>query len=88
MQLKEELPERSVSRIIQILEGEKLVPPGKIARSTLTRQLTAKGLTRQELMKDKTGHSTFFRRNHRNQMWQTDVNLGHLIPIPINLEAK
>jgi putative transposase len=81
MQLKEELPERSVSRIIQILEGEKLVPPGKIARSTLTRQLTAKGLTRQELMKDKTGHRRF-QKEHRNQMWQTDVKFGPFIPNP------
>lgn len=87
MLLKEELPERSVNRIIQILEGEKRVTPGKIARSTLTRQLTAKGLTRQELLKDKTGHRRF-QKEHRNQMWQTDVKFGPYIPNPNKPERK
>ncbi len=43
--IKEELPERSVSRVIEILEGEKRVIPGKVARSTLTRHLAKEGLT-------------------------------------------
>jgi transcription initiation factor IIE alpha subunit len=47
--LKQELPQRSVTRILQILEGEKLISPGDVARSTLTRYLANLGLTQKEL---------------------------------------
>lgn len=87
MLLKEELPERSVNRIIQILEGEKKVIPGKVARSTLTRQLSSKGLTRQELTKEQTGHRRF-QKEHRNQLLQTDIKYGPYIPNPDKPERK
>ncbi len=81
MLLKEELPERSVSTIIRILEGEQKAAPGEIARSTLTRQLAGKGLTRRELTREKKSHRRF-QKEHRNQMWQSDVKTGPYIPNP------
>ena len=42
-ELKQELPERSVRRIIRILEGEGIVPKGDISRSTLSRHLLNMG---------------------------------------------
>ena len=53
--IKEELPERSVSRVIEILEGEKRVLPGKVARSTLTRHLAKEGLTGRRRKKTPEG---------------------------------
>jgi len=43
-ELKQELPERSVRRIIRILEGEGIVRKGETSRSTLSRHLLKMGL--------------------------------------------
>ena len=44
-QLKRDVPERSLDRIITIAEETKVLPPGKLRRSTLHRILQAKGLS-------------------------------------------
>ena len=77
--IKEELPERSVSRVIEILEGEKRVLPGKVARSTLTRHLAREGLTGRRQKKHLRG-SRRFQKEHRNQLWQADYPDFIVIP--------
>ena len=43
VKLRQELPSRSVRRIIEILEGEKLVQPGEVSRTSLNRHLIQLG---------------------------------------------
>ena len=77
--IKEELPERSVSRVIEILEGEKKVVMGRIARSTLSRHLAKEGLTGRRRKKHLRG-SRRFQKEHRNQLWQVDYPDFIVIP--------
>jgi len=77
--IKEELPERSVSRVIEILEVEKTILPGKVARSTLTRHLAKEGLTGRRRRKHLRG-SRRFQKEHRNQLWQADYSVFIVIP--------
>jgi len=87
MAIKEELPERSVSRVIEIIEGEKRVLPGKVARSTLTRHLAREGLTGRKRARQLKG-SRRFQKEHRNQLWQADVKYGPYLPHPENPKKK
>lgn len=43
IEIKQELPERSVRRIIRILEGEGIINKGCVSRSTLSRHLQKMG---------------------------------------------
>ena len=52
-ELRQELPERSVRRIIRILEGEGTVKKGEISRSTLSRHLLNMGFGASELKNEK-----------------------------------
>lgn len=47
--IKQELPERSLRRIIKILEGEGIVEEGSISRSTLSRHLLKMGFGARDL---------------------------------------
>jgi transposase InsO family protein len=82
VELKQELPQRSVRRIIRILEGEGLVKKGKISRSTLSRHLRRMGFGRAFLKTKKvTGTAARrFAKSGRNALWQTDIKYGPYIP--------
>jgi len=80
--LKAELPQRSVRRIIEILEVEGKVEPGSVSASTLARHLRKEGF--MELPKaPKTGFRRF-QKQYRNQLWQVDLKYGPFIPDPEN----
>ena len=51
IQLKREVPSRSVAQIILILEMEGLVPPGILKRSTMQRYLYKSGFGKQHMKK-------------------------------------
>ena len=80
--LRRESPSRSVADIIKILELEGAVEAGAVSRSTLQRHLAAKGYsTSQMRMYTATGAAARrFRKEHRNQLWQTDVKYAAFIP--------
>jgi transposase InsO family protein len=80
--LRRESPSRSVADIIMILELEGAVPPGSVARSTLQRHLAARGYsTSQMRMYTVTGAAARrFRKEHRNELWQSDVKYAAFIP--------
>jgi putative transposase len=88
--LRKEAPNRSVAQIIQILEWEGLVEPGKIKRSTLQDKLTEKGYSsRQMRMYSQTGVAARrFQKRHRNQLWQSDIKYGPYLPIGPNGTKK
>lgn len=83
-ELKEELPQRSIKRIIQILEGEKIIPKGSISRSTLSRHLFKMGYGTREIKekKQKGYASRRFQKEHRNVLWQGHIKYGPYIPDP------
>lgn len=81
-ELRQELPERSVRRIIRILEGEGTVKKGEISRSTLSRHLLNMGFGASELKNEKISGNAArrFQKSGRNMLWQSDIKYGPYIP--------
>ena len=81
-ELKQELPERSVRRIIRILEGEGVAKAGEVPRSTLSRHLLKMGFGSADLksMKIKGSAARRFVKSGRNMLWQSDIKYGPYIP--------
>lgn len=80
--LKQELPGRSVERIIHILEGEGIVGKGEITRSTLSRHLMNRGFGAADLKLTKVNMlaARRFQKSGRNMLWQSDIKYGPYIP--------
>ena len=78
VKLRQELPSRSVRRIIEILEGEKIVKPGEVNRTSLNRHLIQRGYGAAQLRAEgKTGQpASRFEHKRRNDLFQTDVKYG------------
>ena len=83
VKLRQELPSRSVRRIIEILEGEKLVKPGEVSRASLNRHLIARGYGAAQLRAEGKAAqpSSRFERKRRNDLWQTDIKYGPTLVI-------
>jgi len=81
--LRREVPSRSVRQLIQILEWEEKAKPGEIKRSTLQEKLTERGYSsRQMKMYESSGAAARrFQKRHRNQLWQSDIKYGPMLPI-------
>lgn len=81
--LRREVPSRSVSQLIQIMEWEGLIAKGQLKRSTLQEKLTEKGYsTRQMRVYAETGVATRrWQQPHRNRLWQSDIKYGPHLPI-------
>jgi putative transposase len=81
--LRREVPSRSVSQIIQILEWEEKVEPGQIKRSTLQEKLAERGYSARQMRmySDKGVAARRFQKRHRNQLWQSDIKYGPFLPI-------
>ncbi len=82
---RKEIPSRSTSTIIDILEREHVVPRGKLHRSTLDRHLERAGYSRRRLrtLGDKRYIRMLFERP--NQLWVGDY---HEAPILFNPQNK
>ena len=78
VKLRQELPTRSVRRIIEILEGERLVKPGEVSRTSLNRHLNQRGYGAMQLRAEGKAvkPSSRFERKHRNDLQQADVKCG------------
>ncbi|GHV32916.1 transposase [Clostridia bacterium] len=79
VKLREELPSRSVRRILEILEGEKLIKRAEVARTTLNEHLIMHGMGAEQLRaQGKLGtqpHKRFMRKD-RNGLWEADLKYG------------
>lgn len=86
VKLKEELPYRSIRRILEILEREGKIKPGEVAASTLSRALRNMGMTTREfrMKKDKGLGSRRFQKPHKGMLWQTDVKFAPSLPDPVD----
>lgn len=84
IQLKREVPLRSVSQIIYILETEGKVEPGALKRSTLQRYLYNAGFGKKQLKKYSEAmysSSKRFCKPHRMMLLQGDIKYGIQLPI-------
>jgi putative transposase len=86
VKLKEELPYRSIRRIMEILEREGQIKPGEVAASTLSRSLRNLGKTTREmrLKKEKGLGSRRFQKPRKGMLWQTDIKYAVSLPDPDN----
>ena len=87
IQLKREVPQRSVSQIIFILEGEGKVKPGLLKRPTLQRYLYNAGYGKRQMKKYDEARSASGRRfckPHRMMLAQADIKYVMKLPIGKN----
>ena len=87
IQLRKEVPERSVAKIIFILEAEQHVAPGILKRSTLERHLYKAGFGQKQMQmyKDaRNSSSKRFCKPHRMMLTQGDIKYGPKLPIGKN----
>lgn len=84
IQLKREVPTRSVNQIIFILEGEGKAEPGVLKRSTLQEHLYKAGFGQKQMRKYTEGRkssSKRFCKAHRMMLVQADIKYGIYLPI-------
>lgn len=88
--LRREVPGRSISQIIQILEWEGRVQQGQIKRSTLQEKLSDRGYsTRHMRMYAQSGTAARrFQQKYRNKLWHSDIKYGPYLPIGKDGEKK
>lgn len=88
--LRREVPSRSVSQIIQILEWEGKAQPKQLKRSTLQERLMERGYSSRTMrMYTNDGAAARrFQKRHRNQLWQSDIKYGPFLPIGPNGTLK
>ena len=81
--LRRQVPTRSVSQLIQILEWEGKIQPGQIKRSTLQDKLAQRGYSSRQMKQYHQTGSTArrFVKPHRNCLWQSDIKYGPYLPI-------
>lgn len=87
IQLRKEVPERSVAQIILILEMEGHAAPGVLKRPTLERYLYKRGFGREhmEMYRDaRESSSKRFCKPHRMMLIQGDIKYGPKLPIGKN----
>jgi transposase InsO family protein len=80
--LKLQVPERSIERIIAIMENMQLAPPGLLRRSTLHRALKARGLSKRKLTIPDRKDLDRFQADYANDLWQADMLQGPWLPDP------
>lgn len=91
IQLKKEVPKRSVEQIIFILEGEGRAAPGVLKRSTLERRLynAGYGVKQMQMYNDsRESSSKRFCKPHRMMLLQADIKYGPYLPIGKNGARK
>lgn len=87
IQLKREVPSRSVAQIILILEMEGRVPPGILKRSTMQRYLYQSGFGKKQIKKyteARKSSSRRFCKPHRMMLVESDIKYGLKLPIGKN----
>ncbi|MCM1305625.1 MAG: DDE-type integrase/transposase/recombinase [Butyrivibrio sp.] len=85
VQLKREVPRRSVRQIIKILELEGWAAPGVLKQSTLQRHLYEAGLGKKQMKRyaeKRTVSSRRFCRAHRMELLQGDIKYGPELRTP------
>lgn len=87
IQLRKEVPQRSIRQIITILEMEGRVPYGALKRSTLQRHMYQAGFGQRHLrtyVEAQQSSSKRFCKPHRMMLVQGDIKYGPKLPIGKN----
>lgn len=82
IELRKELPSRSVDKIIQIIEYEKMVEIGELKARTLSRFLQEQGWSRRELHRTVRKEFRQFEHDSPNDSWQADTQHTLYLPDP------
>jgi len=79
--LRREVPGRSITQIIEILELEGVAEPGFLKRTTLQGHLTRRGYSARQMKMYQQGGlaARRFARRDRNDMWHSDIKYGPYI---------
>ena len=83
IRLRREVPKRSVSTLIQILEWEGKIAPGSVSRSTLQDHLSKAGYSNAQMRiyrQEPTAARRFQHANHNN-LWQSDIKYGPYLQV-------
>lgn len=80
--LKHEVPDRSLDRLIRIMEEMELIERGTIKRSTLHRVLKAKGLSARRCRTPDAQDLDRFEADRPGDLWQSDMLVGPWLPDP------
>jgi transposase InsO family protein len=80
--LKEEVPERSLERIIKIAEETERVARGVLRRSTVHRVLQSRGLSARASRVPDRRDLDRFEADFPNDLWQSDMLVGPWLPDP------
>ena len=81
-QLKKDVPERSLDRLIIIAESVGKVEPGVLRRSTVHRALQARGLSARKARVPDAQDLDRFEADAPNDLWQSDLLVGPWLPDP------
>ena len=81
--LKNEVPDRTLDTLIELLELSQTVEPGAVKRATLHRALQALGLSRRPATEDREDLDRV-EAAFSNALWQSDMLQGPMIPDPEN----
>jgi len=81
-QLKKQVPERSLERIIQIAEQTELIQSGVLKRSTVHRVLQSNGLSARNSRVADSKDLDRFEADYPNDLWQSDMLVGPWLPDP------
>ncbi|HSP47730.1 MAG TPA: DDE-type integrase/transposase/recombinase [Clostridiaceae bacterium] len=81
--LRREVPGRSVSEIIRILEWEGRIRPNELKRSTLQEKLQERGYSSRHMAMYAGGGiaTRRFQKRSRNKLWHSDIKYGCFLPI-------
>jgi len=80
--MRREVPERSIDRIIRIAEETQLVEKGVLRRSTVHRVLQQAGLSKRPKAKASVKDLDRFEADRPNDLWQSDLLKGPYLPDP------
>jgi transposase InsO family protein len=87
--LKMEVPERSLDRLITIIEEMGMAPAGVVKRSTLHRELQDRGLSmRKAVAASSTKDLARWQADYANDLWQSDMLEGPWLSDPDNPEKS
>jgi len=82
VELRLELPTRSVKRVLTLLKAQSIDISG-ISKSTLNYHLNLRGATKEKYASEK-GTFQLFQKDHANDLWQADSSGGLWLPDPLN----
>ena len=82
IELRKELPSRSVEKIIQILEYEKMVEIGEMKARTLSRFFLEQGWSRRDIHQAVKKEFRHFEHDAPNDSWQADTQHTLYLPDP------